>query len=600
MASMKLGSKAVGSIVKLKENGSPVEFYVAKHDYESGLNGAGRTLLVRKDTYLKCQWASGNAVYSGGILDKQLNEAYFNVLDNAIRAEIGATTIYCRTTGTKDAETITISRAVFALSATELGFSNVIVLGTVLPIAETLKTVYLNGAKVAQWTRTPDSQYWSHAMLVSADGKTLTAPLCTKINAVRPAFTLPATITVSDDGTITTNTAPSTPSSIDVPAQINGGATVTISWGTASDSEDNLEGYKVERSTDGGSSWSQIYQGGGTSTANIVPFGTETVMYRVKAYDAEGLESAYRTSGQVAVTNNTAPTVPGGITVPEAVQGGQPLTVSWGGSSDGENNLAGYSLERQVDGGEWEAIYSGDQLSFTDLVTKGWLSVAYRVRAFDTANAYSGFAVSETRQVNNNTPPAIACEHPANTDLGTRDKGFHLAYSVTDEEGDEVTVTELVDGAALRTFSAQLGAENRLALDGLDFMRLLNGRHTLAVSAADGASSAVHSLSFTKLVTAASVTLERPMEADGPIAVCVLAVSGAIPADADFKVEASNNALDGDPAWEDCTAAVRSGGNHVFENQTAEKGFAFNFRLNVERGPSGLGGYITSVQGGFQ
>ena len=40
-----------GDIVKLKENGTLVDFYVAKHDYESGLNGAGRTLVVRKDTY---------------------------------------------------------------------------------------------------------------------------------------------------------------------------------------------------------------------------------------------------------------------------------------------------------------------------------------------------------------------------------------------------------------------------------------------------------------------------------------------------------------------------------------------------------------------
>lgn len=80
----------------------------------------------------------------------------------------------------------------------------------------------------------------------------------------------------------------------------------------------------------------------------------------------------------------------------------------------------------------------------------------------------------------------------------------------------------------------------------------------------------------------------------------MLAVSGSIPADADFKVEVSNSANDETPVWEDCTAAVRAGMNHVFENETAANGFAFNFRLEVERGSSGLGGYITSVQGGFQ
>ena len=65
-------------------------------------------------------------------------------------------------------------------------------------------------------------------------------------------------------------------------------------------------------------------------------------------------------------------------------------------------------------------------------------------------------------------------------------------------------------------------------------------------------------------------------------------------------MEVTNNALDEAPVWEDCTAAVRAGTNYIFENKTAENGFAFDFRLRVERGESGIGGYITSVQGGFQ
>lgn len=50
-----------GSIIKLNEDDTPVEFYVAKHDYESDLNGAGRALLVRKDCY-----ASYNLANDGG------------------------------------------------------------------------------------------------------------------------------------------------------------------------------------------------------------------------------------------------------------------------------------------------------------------------------------------------------------------------------------------------------------------------------------------------------------------------------------------------------------------------------------------------------
>ena len=90
------------------------------------------------------------------------------------------------------------------------------------------------------------------------------------------------------------------------------------------------------------------------------------------------------------------------------------------------------------------------------------------------------------------------------------------------------------------------------------------------------------------------------MAADGPISVCALSVTSFIPADGLLAVEVTNNANDAAPVWEDCTAAVKTGVNHVFDNKTAANGFAFNFRVSAERGPSGHGGHIISIQGGFQ
>ena len=40
--------------------------------------------------------------------------------------------------------------------------------------------------------------------------------------------------------------------------------------------------------------------------------------------------------------------------------------------------------------------------------------------------------------------------------------------------------------------------------------------------------------------------------------------------------------------------------NIVFTNSTAANGAAFNFRVSVERGESGEGGYIEAVSGAFQ
>ena len=68
-----LSTVALGDILMLNENGSPVPFYVCKHDYESGLNGAGRTLLVRKDCYDKRIFDSSSKIFAGSSIDTWLN-----------------------------------------------------------------------------------------------------------------------------------------------------------------------------------------------------------------------------------------------------------------------------------------------------------------------------------------------------------------------------------------------------------------------------------------------------------------------------------------------------------------------------------------------
>ena len=216
--------------------------------------------------------------------------------------------------------------------------------------------------------------------------------------------------------------------------------------------------------------------------------------------------------------------------------GGAELAIIWSAASDKDGNLTGYALERQVDGGEWSEVYRGSDTSYTDAVTRGWTSVAYRVRAYDSENAYSGYTASGTRAVDNNIAPVITCEQANGTDLGVKNEDFSIIYSVGDEDGDPVTVTEALDGVSWRTFAAEAGRSYTLAMDGETFIRLLNGAHELTVTANDGRADAVHKLTFTKEVTKATVTLEAPMEADDQITICVLSVLGSIPADAKYSV----------------------------------------------------------------
>ena len=603
MATTTLGNKSTGSIIKLKENGTLVDFYVAKHDYESSLNGAGRTLVVRKDTYDDRVWDSGNVnAYASSDLDSWFNSTYKNMLDADIRSLIGTTKIRY-TPGNGNNTVGTLERAIFALSLTELGQSHTYANteGSALPIASTLRIAYRNGSATTQWTRSPLTDYADHAWWLNSNGN-VSGNYCYNSYGSRPAFTLPSSLYVSDDGSVFQNTAPSTPASISVPSSINGGTSITVSWAASTDAEGNLEGYIVERSTNGGSSWSQIYQGSATSTTNTVPFGTESVTYRVKAYDSAGLESGWKTSSTVMVTNNTAPGAPGSLTVPAIVKGGSTLAISWTAASDSEGNLSGYELERQVDGGSWTQIYKGPALAYTDTITAGWNTVAYRVRSYDTYNATSTYVTSETRTVDNNNAPTITSSTTSGTDLGTKEEGFDLTYTVDDADDDPVTVKEYLDDVLQRSYTATLEQSNTVqCVTTANWQKVLNGQHTIKVVANDGKTdSAPYTVTFTKAVYEASITLAEPMDADDDITVMVLNVLGSIPADADLEVLVTNNANDTSPVWEDATQDVKNGNNHVFTNQTATNGFAFNFKVNVSRGSSNTGGYITSIGGAFQ
>lgn len=406
MATTTLGNKSVGSIVKLKENGVLVDFYVAKHDYENGLNGSGRTLVVRKDCYDTRQWHTSNVnAYATSAIDTWLNSTYKNLLDADIRGVIGTTKIKY-TPGNGNTTVGTLERAIFLLSVTELGrsasYANTE--GTALSIASSLQIAYLNGSAVVQWTRSPRTDDTNFAYYLYTSGH-VSSNYCYNTRGSRPAFTLPSTLSVSDDGSVSVNTAP----------------TISGSYATG-------------------------------------------------------------------------------------------------------------------------------------------------------------------------------------TNLGTKTAGFNLTYTVADADGDTVTVKEYLDNVLQRTYTATLGATNTFqCVTAANFQTVLNGAHTLKVVANDGkADSAAYTITFTKKVTKATITLASALPADDIIQVMVMTLTSSIPADANLKVLVTNNANDSSPVWEDATADIKSGVNHVFTNKTAANGFAFNFKLSVERGASDTGGYISNIGGAFE
>lgn len=617
MAYVTLSSKAIGSTIKLKVNGSAKDFIVVHQGkpssvYDDSCNG---TWLLMKDIYENRAWHSSNTNdYANSTIHSYLNSTFLNLFESNIKNAIKQVKLPYRK-GSGTSTTVTsgsngLSAKIFLLSATETSFSF-----SYMPSGEGAELAYfkgcadnssdskrvakLNGSATVWWLRSPYCSLFNYALYVNSNGD-WNGSYCSHSHGIRPALILPSTLLVSDDGTVSTNTAPSTPGSISVPSSIMGGTNISISWAKSSDAERNLAGYKVERSTNGGSSWSQIYQGTATSTTNNVAFGTASVMYRVKAYDDEGLESSWRTSSQVTVVNNNAPSAPPSIAVPNDVKGGSTLVISWTAASDSDGNLTGYILERSTNGGStYTQVYKGNALTYTDTITKGWATVMYRVKAYDGYNAQSGYTTSSKRTVDNNTAPTITTSSAAS--LGTKSSGFTVSYSVDDEDAvDTLTVTEKLDGTTKRTYTATRKTTNSFAVTGEYFQKITNGSHTMTVTVTDGKATVTKTFTFTKAVTAASITLAKPMEADAQITLCAITVGGLIPADAVFKVEVTNNGKDSSPVWEDATTEARNGRNHLFTNQTAANGFAFNFRVTAERGASGESGYIASIQGGFQ
>lgn len=396
------------------------------------------------------------------------------------------------------------------------------------------------------------------------------------------------------------NTAPDAPSSMVVPSTIKGGASIPISWAEAVDAEDNLDGYVLEVSTNKGNSWLEIYNGSSTNFDYSVVYGTENLTFRVKAYDTEGEYSDYYTSNTVTVTNNSPPTTPSGIYVPSTINGGEPIEISWGSSTDSDGNLAGYILEVSTNkGSSWSVIYTGNGLKTNYTVLFGTETLIFRVKAYDSENAQSDYRTSATLSVINNTPPKIS---GSDSNLGTHTFAFTQSYIVTDDEGGVVSVVEKVDGSTLKSYNVTLGATNTITFSEKDWLKIGNGSHTLTITATDsGGSSATRTYTFTKSETEIYLTYTSPISATEMPTVGVYYITKNIPNGATFSVKVCNNGFDSSPTWEDVTATVNAGGRFYFNNQskTSSK-WGVNAIIEVKRNNAVGDCYISRVQGYFK
>ena len=199
-----LGSYPEGDIVKINENGSPVEFYVVKHNYESGLNGAGGTLVLRVDCHSKQRWSLVDNRWAASVILEWLNNTYKSMLDSSIQNIISLTKYYYTIGGGSDSIT-TRSDYVFLLSGHELGktYYGLGNEGSTVPNPQKYQIAKLYGLKVEQWTRSPYTSFGDKytSIYLKIDGDVAEQGTANQLGA-RPAFVLPSSTLVGADGVI--------------------------------------------------------------------------------------------------------------------------------------------------------------------------------------------------------------------------------------------------------------------------------------------------------------------------------------------------------------------------------------------------------------
>lgn len=183
-----------GDIVSLTEHGVQNDYVVSQHDYESELNGEGRTLLVRRDLYdtVKCSE-----------IDASLT-TWMEGLEDEVRSLIEPVKILSN----KRTAVNTEEKDVFIPSWYELA-GNLesedfqLADGTLLPVAPILRAPFYNGIQTSMWTRSMDSVLRPWNLYIAAG----TQPAY-YIKGVAPTFTLPDTLYITIDGRLTTAAVP--------------------------------------------------------------------------------------------------------------------------------------------------------------------------------------------------------------------------------------------------------------------------------------------------------------------------------------------------------------------------------------------------------
>lgn len=229
MANAKLGTKAVGSIVKLKVNSTAKEFIVVHQGkpgsmYDESCDG---TWLLMKDIYEKRQWNSSDSnVYETSTVNTYLNGPFLSLFDSNIQGIIKQVKIPYRKNGgsggTNQSGANGLSAKIFLLSGYEIGWTNDI--DPYIPVdgaklsyfesgtgtsAQNKRIAHLNGSAIGWWPRSMNGYNATSVWFVDSAGGFGIRGASTSLG-IRPALVLPPDAEVDSSGNVTPPPPPAT------------------------------------------------------------------------------------------------------------------------------------------------------------------------------------------------------------------------------------------------------------------------------------------------------------------------------------------------------------------------------------------------------
>ena len=159
-----------------------------------------------------------------------------------------------------------------------------------------------------------------------------------------------------------------------------------LSWNA--NSEPDLAGYRVYRSTTQGSGYEEVTSALITDTSYTDPVGAEgTCYYVVTAEDVAGNESGYSNEASVTLENEP-PAAPTGLS---ATAGDSEVSLDW--NDNAESDFAGYNVYRSTTGGgPYDQLNAALVLTsdYVDSTAENGATYYYVVRAVDSMGAESG------------------------------------------------------------------------------------------------------------------------------------------------------------------------------------------------------------------